>query len=448
MTPPTDELTRLLTSAADHLVERAGVPGPDTPRLWRQGRRSTWLARSAAVGLVAVIMLLVATGGLLLSGIPTAVPAVGGALTYPVVVSDMFPKFLPVGDDAIFGLVATVPAASESADSLVIERAGVLANLGTGPARGDRIVLSSNGTAPALAPDGRRVLVVDADVDPVDGSDFLIINLGTGARARPSGTDPIRALPGSRGVWSPDSRHVLVDTLTGPVVLDASADPVLAPALGDGTVRAAGWRDDETVIAVRQTAGDGGPGLDIVVRGLTDSGWTRVSTVAADALTGAGQLLRVFAAPDGSRLLLAHPADASGPAGSVLVDARTGARVPFAAGGPSTTVAWDGCAPVWRGGQPLLADGALRRPVTGESVMTFTGHREHGCVSLAGDELTGAPAPGATGAWQERLWRLWTASLPLGAVLALIGVAWMVLALRRSRKHGEDFLPMLLGRLF
>jgi hypothetical protein len=24
----------------------------------------------------------------------------------------------------------------------------------------------------------------------------------------------------------------------------------------------------------------------------------------------------------------------------------------------------------------------------------------------------------------------------------------MVLALRRSRKHGEDFLPMLLGRLF
>jgi hypothetical protein len=25
---------------------------------------------------------------------------------------------------------------------------------------------------------------------------------------------------------------------------------------------------------------------------------------------------------------------------------------------------------------------------------------------------------------------------------------WMLLALRRSKKHGEDFLPMMLGRLF
>jgi hypothetical protein len=441
MTRPTDELTRLLAGAADHLVERAGVPNPDPSRLWRQGRRITWLARSAAVGLVAVIMLLAATGGVLLRDLPTAVPAKDGSLTYPEVVSDLSLEFLPVGNDPIFGLVATAPTASESADSLVITRAGGLANLGTGPAHGDHIVLSSTGTAPALAPDGRRALVVD-------GSATGIIDLGTGARARASETDPIPVNPGSRGVWSPDSRHVLLDTLAGPVVLDARADPVLVPALGDGATRAAGWRDAETVIAVQQTAWDGAPGLEIVTRGLTDAGWTTVSTVSADAPTRADRPLQVFATPDGSRLLLAHPADASGPAISILVDARTGARVPFAGAGPSTTVAWDSCAPVWQRGQPLLADGGLRRPVTDERVMTFTGHREHGCVSLAGDELTGTPAPGTAGAWQERLWRLWTAVLPLGAVLALVGVAWMVGALRRRHKHAEEFLPTLPGRPF
>ena len=103
---------------------------------------------------------------------------------------------------------------------------------------------------------------------------------------------------------------------------------------------------------------------------------------------------------------------------------------------------------MWQAGQPLLADGGLRRPATGESVLRFSGSAEHGCVSLAGNELTGAPAPGAAGAWQERAWALWLAALPVGGVLLLVGTIWMVVALRRSRKHGEDFLPMIVGRLF
>ena len=36
----------------------------------------------------------------------------------------------------------------------------------------------------------------------------------------------------------------------------------------------------------------------------------------------------------------------------------------------------------------------------------------------------------------------------LALVAALALTVWTVVALRRSRQHGEDFLPMLLGRLF
>ena len=48
MTPSTEELTRLLTGAADDIVERDRVPGPDAPVLWRRGRRTTWRARRGA----------------------------------------------------------------------------------------------------------------------------------------------------------------------------------------------------------------------------------------------------------------------------------------------------------------------------------------------------------------------------------------------------------------
>ena len=39
MTPPTDELSRMLRGTADRDRRRAHLPGPDTPELWRRGRR-------------------------------------------------------------------------------------------------------------------------------------------------------------------------------------------------------------------------------------------------------------------------------------------------------------------------------------------------------------------------------------------------------------------------
>src|SRR5512141_1789182 len=112
-------------------------------------------------------MLLVVTGGLLIGGLPTTAPAQGGGtLTYPEVVSDMFPEVRQTSDEPLFGLVATLPTESESSDSLVIERPGSLASLGTGPARGDHIVLSNSGTAPPLAPDGKHVLTDLGSIDP------------------------------------------------------------------------------------------------------------------------------------------------------------------------------------------------------------------------------------------------------------------------------------------
>ena len=131
-------------------------------------------------------------------------------------------------------------------------------------------------------------------------------------------------------VWSPDSEHVLLSTVGGPAVTNGYADVVLRPATGDEAVRAAGWRGNDTVLGVRPAA-DGG--LDIVARGLAEPGWSTVGTVAADAVAGAGSLSRVFASPDGSRLLLVLSASGVGPGSdserAVLVDARTGARVPF-----------------------------------------------------------------------------------------------------------------------
>lgn len=433
MTPhPTDELSRMLRGAADDLVERAHPPGPDAPALWSQGRRVTWAGRAAAAAIVAVVILIVATGGLLVSGFPSTAPATGGATTYPEVVSDMFVRDVVVGGGPTFGLVATVPTDSEPDDTLVIERQGALAALKTvNPSSGEFLRLSGDGTLLSLSPDGQRAWTSQGIVDLADG---LV--------TRPGPSTP--ASTAVRGVWSPDSEHVLLDTADGPAVMNGYADVVLSPVPGDQGVRAAGWLDAATVVGVRPSV-DGG--LDIVARGLTDPTWQAMGAVAADAVNGPSAPSRAFAAPDGSRLLLLWPAG-SGPAGSVLVDARTGARVPLAGDASATTVAWDSCGPVWLAGQPLLAHAGLRRPVTGESVLSFSGHREHGCIALAGNELSGAPAPGAAGAWQERAWQVWTAALPLGGVLVLAGGVWMVVALRRSRRHGEDFLPMMLGRLF
>lgn len=68
-----------------------------------------------------------------------------------------------------------------------------------------------------------------------------------------------------------------------------------------------------------------------------------------------------------------------------------------------------------------------------------------GCVTLAGNELTGTPEPHPSGVLREQVWRV---ALPVGAALALIGAVWIVLALRRSRRHGERFLPMIYVQRF
>ena len=70
MTPPTDQLSRVLRGAADDIVERAHLPGPDTPDLWARGRRGTWAARAAGAGLVAVAFALLHPITMILSAPP------------------------------------------------------------------------------------------------------------------------------------------------------------------------------------------------------------------------------------------------------------------------------------------------------------------------------------------------------------------------------------------
>lgn len=433
MTPSTEELTRLLTGAADDVLERDRVPAPDAPVLWRQGRRVTWTGRAAAAVIAAVVLFLVATGGVALTGISPTVPASGGTSTYPKVVSDMFVKDLPSDTGRIFGLVVTAPTASQPADTLAIQRRGVVASLrSANPSNGEPIVLAHGG-APVLSPDGLHAITTDG-----------VVQFDGGVAIPPVVSYPtIPTRTAVNDVWSPDSQHVLLSTVGGPAVTNGYASVVITPAPGDAFIRAAGWRDKDTVLGVRPAA-DGG--LDIVARALTEPQWSTIGTVAADGVADPASLTRAYASPDGSRLLLIYPDSGSGRA--VLVDTSTGARVPFAGEAGPAMVAWDTCAPVWQDGQPLLADGGLRRPVTRESVMRFSGHGDHGCVSMAGNELTGSAAQGAAGAWRERAYQLWIAALPLGGGLVLVGTIWMVIALRRSRRHGEDFRPMILGRLF
>ena len=434
MTRSTDELTRMLRGAADDLVERDPVPAPETPALWRRGRRTTWAGRGAAAVIAAFVLFLVVTGGVALTGIAPTVPAVGGTTTYPEVVSDMFVNQLPAGDGPVFGLVGTEPTASQPDDILVIRRRGALASLQTAnPSNGEPAILSRGGP-PVLAPDGHRVMTGDG-----------VVVLDEGVVLAPVVTYPdIPARTGVHDAWSPDSQHVLLSTVAGPVVTNGYAGVVMTPAAGDQDVMVAGWRGNDTVIGVRPAAGGG---LDIVARGLSEPRWSKVGSVAADAVAGPDRPAKVFGSPDGSRLLLVYPA-AAGAARGVLVDATTGEALPFVGQTTPTSVAWGRCDPAWQAGQPLEADGGLRRPATGENVMRFSGHSKPGCVSLAGNDLTGTPAPGGAGAWQERAWRLWTAALPVGGVLVLVWTVWMLVALRRSRKHGKDFLPMMLGRLF
>jgi hypothetical protein len=439
MTRSTDELTRLLTGAADGVVERQRVPGPDAPALWRRGRRTTWLARGAAAGLAAA---LVVVGGALVAVVraaPATVPSDGTSLTYPELVSDLFTSGDPPTPGRVFGLVALPGQYPQATKVGVVERSGALVGLPSWSTSGTGIDPSFLGDpGGALAPDGVHLLIGDGIVDLTDGS-----------LARPLLVEGVSQVAvGSRAVWSPDSQHVALGTLAGPSVLDRRADVVLRPAQGDADVLIAGWRDDDTLLGLRGPSATDGSALDVVERGLGDPEWSTLTTISTDAVKvadAAGQLSpsAVFASPDGSRLLLVDRAGHS-----VLVDTATGRRAQFAgAASASAEVAWDGCHPVWQGDQPLLAGGGLKRPGDGATVLAFPDRVDAGCVTLAGNELTGAPAPGRAPVEQ-----LWSVALPVFWVLLLVGAVWltvwMVVALRRSRRHGDTFLPMMLGRLF
>ena len=433
MTHPTDELTRLLTGAADDIVERDRVPSPEAPVLWRRGRRTTWLARGATAVIVGMLVL---TAGAMLAVVgaaPTTVPSDGSSLTYPQLVSNLFTRSELADPGPVFGLVRLPGTSPQPSSTGVIERSGALTGLPPW-SRSLNVDLRSLGDpGTALAPDGAHLLTPDGIVDLTDGT-----------LTRPVVLEGVaQQTSGSRAVWSPDSQHVATGTLQGPSVLDRFDDVVLRPLPGDAGVMIAGWRDNRTLLGVKPSSSDGAA-YEVVTRGLTADRWTAVATVADDAVLsggpGSGPVTpsAAYASPDGARVLLV---DHGGP--SVLLDAQTGRRMPFAGAAAGAAARWDACEPVWQGSQPLLSDGAVKRPGDGATVMAFSGRVDAGCVVLAGNELTGTPAPGR--AWREQVWSV---ALPVFGGLALLCVVWMVVALRRSRKHGEDFLPMMLGRLF
>jgi hypothetical protein len=75
----------------------------------------------------------------------------------------------------------------------------------------------------------------------------------------------------------------------------------------------------------------------------------------------------------------------------------------------------------------------------------FSGRLGVGCLSLAGNELTGAADPRSAGLLREQVWRV---ALPLGGALAAIVLVWSGVALRRSHRRGERFLPWILSYPF
>ena len=356
-------------------------------------------------------------------------PAVGGTAHLPRVVSDLFPGNSRRGTARSSASSPTCRATSARVETVyVIDRSGLLAKLPHWSWATTGNILTPDGVGVALAPDGQTLLTQEGVVDFSDGS-------VTGQ----AGID-LSWRTASRGVWSPDSRHVLVDAGAGPVVLDRDAFVTDEATAGTDRVLPAGWLDSDTLLGVRVGPAAGDAGLEIVT---ARSRQHRVGVGDPDpggAVDDRSTPQAAYASPDGSRLLLVYPGGGGDPTTARLVDTRSGRPVPFAGANSPSVVGWGGCDPVWQAGQPLVADGGLRRPAGAESVMEFSGRLSLTCVTLPGNELTGSPVQGS-GVWRDRIWRL---VLPLGGLLVLVGGVWMVVALRRSRKHGEDFLPMVL----
>lgn len=430
MTPPTptDQLTRALRGAADELVAGAHPRAADAAAIWKRGRRAAWAARAAAAGLVATALLLLGTVAVVMRGGPTTTPADTEGLTYPALVSDLFPGLHVAGSTPVFGFVTGPHDSRTSAHT--IDRRGLLSVVpGSSP-------LALGG---ALAPDGRHLLVDDGVVDLDDGI----------LRRMIANDETIRSRVVGSGVWAPDSAHVLIDTANGPAVLDTFAVVTTRPGSADADVTPAGWRDATTALGVREYSDDGQTVLDVVTRGLSDEAWSTVARIRAPAAQSQQRPAAVHASPDGSRLLLRYsPAPEKDSEPAVLVDAESGEALPVADRGRSTAIEWDGCPPVWRVDEPLLASGGLSRVGDAAPVMRFSGRIPVGCVSLAGSELSGSPDPDSAGDLRERAWRV---AVPLGVVIALIGAVWVVLALRRSRRlerPGRRWLPMIYVQRF
>lgn len=421
MTTPTDELSRVLRESSADLVERGNLPEPDPTALWGRGRRATMLARAAGAGLAAVALVLAGALAVVMHPVSPTQPADGVTSTYPGFVSDLFPGGYEAGPSPVLGLVATT--GEGPVETYVVTGSGLLeAVSGNSPARAGGV----------LAPDGHHLLTQDGIADLRDGSVVQPM------RGEPSPG----GLVWSDGRWSPDSQHVLLDTADGPTVLDAFANPVWVPGDDDSDVRPAGWADAGTVMGVRDRAVDGIRTLEIVTRGLDDPTWTTVRPIEVGAVDGQASPGAAHASPDGSRLLLLYPVSSGSDAGwGVLVDARTGQRVAFAGGDPGTVVGWDACAPVWQRNEPLTASGGVASPLNATSVVEVSDRIELGCLSLAGNELTGVADPRSAGLLREQVWRV---VLPLGCALMAIVLVWSAVALRRSHRRGERFLPWIL----
>ncbi|HOB80214.1 MAG TPA: hypothetical protein PLO87_12910 [Ornithinibacter sp.] len=421
MSAPTEELGRVLRASAADTLERAHLAGPDAATLWGRGRRSAMVSRLAAAGLTGLALLLVAAVALVMRTPVLAPPADGEGPPYPQFVSALAPGSFRGGPSPVFALVAAVGDAP--VETYVVTRAGLLdAVHGTSPAARSGV----------LAPDGHHLLTSEGIVDLRDGS------LVQPMRGEPDPGGPVL----SDGRWSPDSQLVLLDTADGPTVLDAFANPLWVTATDDTAVLPAGWLDAATALGVRVSDVDGIRTLHLVTRSPGDAAWTDLRPIDGGAVEGLGSPSAAHASPDGSSVLVIFPAvTGSDAVAGVLVDTRTGERVAFAGGDIDAPGDWGACDPVWQGNVPLTASGGLYRAADGAAVMEFSDRLDFGCVTLAGNELTGAPEARSAGLVREQVWGV---ALPIGVGLVVIALVWSAVTLRRSRRRGERFLPWIL----
>ena len=217
-------------------------------------------------------------------------------------------------------------------------------------------------------------------------------------------------------------------------------------AATDSDVLVAGWRDDTHGARVRTLPLIEGAAFDIVTRGLTDKGWTTVGTVRC----GCRQSRRPRgcfgdAARRSLPLRVAHGCWSSTVAAAACwwIRGRVSAS-PFSGAarrrrtspGTAATRCGSPTSPCW-------PSGGLHRPGNGTTVFALrTASRPAAWLSPAmsspAPPRRGRPGESRCGAWHFRP----------GWALVLIAAAWFtvwsVIALRRSRRHGEDFLPMVL----